>query len=238
MNWRDLQKLSAELFKSLGCYAEIDKIIEGARAKHKIDVWITFNKFGLDIKWVIECKYWNTNVPKEKVLALKGIIEDVGADRGVLISRKGFQSGAIKASQKANITLTTIEELKEIANDELVQTALHKIENKAIELKYALHELFTCQSTGPNSWVTEPLPGVDWNSVMQAQGNLVLLGFGFDRIRLKKPPYPVTFDESGKGSVVVDTVENFVELANSIIAEAENLLQEQRDKIITDLPKT
>ena len=84
--------------------------VKGARADHKIDVWVVFKRFGLETKWVVECKFWNTSaVPIEKVLILKSIVEDVGADRGILISKSGFQSGAIRAAQSTNITLTSLD---------------------------------------------------------------------------------------------------------------------------------
>jgi hypothetical protein len=42
------------------------------------------------------------------VLTFKGIIEDTGADRGLLFSESGFQAGAIQAAQSTNITLTSL----------------------------------------------------------------------------------------------------------------------------------
>ena len=106
MTWRQFQEETAEFFRSLGCDAQVEAKIIGARAEHKIDVWVCFTKFGLETKWVIECKDWNSAIPKEKVLALKSVVEDVGADRGFLISTTGFQSGAVRACEKTNITLT------------------------------------------------------------------------------------------------------------------------------------
>jgi hypothetical protein len=236
MTWKKFQATTADLFKSLGCSAEVDEIIEGARAKHKIDVWVTFIKFGFEIKWVIECKFWNRNVTKEKVLALKSILDDVGADRGVLISKIGFQSGAINASRNTNITLTNFEEFKDIVKDELIQAALQKIEDKASYLEYALHGLFTTETINPTTIVSTPLPGIDHVSVTKAMGKLSLMRFGFDRIRLKQQPYPVEFDESGE-ILVANTIERFVELATSLISETEYLLQEQQDKIIFESEK-
>ena len=66
---------------------------------------------------MLECKYWNSRVTKEKVMALKSIVDDCGADRGLIVSKMGFQSGAIRASTKTNITLTSIEELREYIDD-------------------------------------------------------------------------------------------------------------------------
>ena len=55
--------------------------------------------------WVVEAKSWRSNVPKEKILALRSIVDDTGADRGFLISEKGFQSGAWEAAKKSNVEL-------------------------------------------------------------------------------------------------------------------------------------
>jgi hypothetical protein len=48
-----------------------------------------------------QCKDWNSAIPKEKVLALKSVVEDVGVDRSVLISTAGFQRGLELASKKS-----------------------------------------------------------------------------------------------------------------------------------------
>lgn len=84
MDWKELQVAVGELFKSVGCSAEVDKKIEGARGEHCIDVYVQFNMLSVSCVWIIECKNWNSNIPKEKVLALQSIVQDVGADKGVL----------------------------------------------------------------------------------------------------------------------------------------------------------
>ncbi|HZX80958.1 MAG TPA: restriction endonuclease [Lysobacter sp.] len=106
MNWRQLQDSTAKLFRELGCEAAVEAMVEGARAVHELDVQVKFRQFGIETTWVIECKSWRRNVTKEKVMALKAIIEDVGADRGVIVSASGFQAGAIRAAATSNITLT------------------------------------------------------------------------------------------------------------------------------------
>lgn len=40
-------------------------------------------------------------------MALKSIVEDVGADRGIIFSDQGYQPGAIAAVRDSNITLVT-----------------------------------------------------------------------------------------------------------------------------------
>lgn len=228
MNWKQYQEQTAEFFRSLECQADVDTTVAGARAEHNIDVWVRFRKFGIETKWVIECKYWNSAVPKEKVLALRSVVEDVGADKGILISVAGFQSGAVRASQKTNITLTDLDELKETAREDLVSSVLHRIETKAVEVKYALHDLYTSEQTGPHSLISRPLPGVDVNAVMNTIGKLAVLQFGFDRVRLKKPPYMVKFNDTGQRGIAVDTLEEFVAQASEVISKAESTLHSQQ----------
>ena len=132
MTWRQLQEETAEFFRTLGCDAQVEAKVPGARAEHKVDVWVRFTKFGLETKWLIECKYWASSVPKEKVLALKALVEDVGADRGILISAAGFQPGAVRATEKTNITLTDLDGLKETAREDLIASVLHRIETRPL----------------------------------------------------------------------------------------------------------
>jgi Restriction endonuclease len=67
---------------------------------------------GVEFLWLVECKWWDRRVPKAAVVTLSGIMLDVGADRGIILSRRGFQSGAPAMARKSNITLTSLDELK------------------------------------------------------------------------------------------------------------------------------
>ncbi len=106
-DWRKYQEEVADLFRRQGCTVDVEKKIQGVRAKHEIDVHVTFSRSGIECTWIVECKLWKTKVPKEKVMALKSIVDDVGADRGIIVSEVGFQSGALDAVRDSNITLVT-----------------------------------------------------------------------------------------------------------------------------------
>lgn len=227
MDWRKYEEETADLFKGLGCSAKVDKLVQGARAKHKVDVWVEFNKFGFQNKWAVECKYWDSNVTKEKVMALKSIVDDVGADRGVIISKTGFQSGAIRATAYTNITLTSIEDLKQTVQDDLMQSSLYHLESSATRLRHELHNLYKVDQTGPNSLVSTPQPGVDGNLVIRTIGKLSILEQGFDNIRLAKPPYLLTFDDEGEQIISAPTIESFVKNASSLLQNIEKLLEMQ-----------
>lgn len=229
IDWRKHQETTAELFRSLGCSAEVDKLVVGARAKHKIDVWVVFSRFGFQNKWAIECKHWNSNVPKEKVLALRSIVEDVGADRGFIISKSGFQSGAIRAAAYTNITLTSIEDLKQIVSGKLAQSALYRLETSATRLGHEIQSLYKVERPTANSFTSSLLPGVDGGAVKWASGTLFALGIGFDSIRLAEPPYAVSFDEEGNRIVAVPSIESFVENASVLIRDIEKIVELQME---------
>ena len=115
--WKKYQEDAAAYFRSLGLSASTDTTVKGVRSNHDVDVMVTSHYVGFDITWLVECKYWKTPVNKLHVLALREIISDVGADRGILLSESGFQSGAIEAANLTNIQLTSLEDMEVSASN-------------------------------------------------------------------------------------------------------------------------
>jgi hypothetical protein len=88
--WQEYQHQAAGLLRELGFTAYVDeKLVEPNGTEHAIDVVARRTVAGVEVLWIVECKLWNRNVPKEKVLTLQSIVTNLGADRGVLISDKG-----------------------------------------------------------------------------------------------------------------------------------------------------
>jgi len=130
-DWVDLQEKTAKIFKDLGCKTDVDTFVKGARTRHKIDVWAIFDFGGIEYKINIECKYWNTKVKKEQVSTLLGVLADIGAEKGIIVSKKGFQDGAHRLASYTNIDLLTFPELIEKSQSNIEQfkitTILHRI---------------------------------------------------------------------------------------------------------------
>ncbi len=118
--WREYQEQAAALFRELGFDVHTDLRVTGARGSHDVDVYASFERAGLAVNWIIECKRWKRPVDKSHVLTLRSIVEDVGADRGILLSESGVQSGAVAVTDKSNVHVTSIINLKAIAADEIV----------------------------------------------------------------------------------------------------------------------
>ena len=104
-DWREYQEAAARVFRDLGCTAEVEKTVTGARGSHKIDVYATFQQFGYECCWIVECKLTSKPVEKRDVLTLQGIVQDVGADRGFIFCESGFQAGAHMVARNTNIRL-------------------------------------------------------------------------------------------------------------------------------------
>ena len=143
MNWSEYQEHVAAFFRSLGLDAQTDVHVEGARSGHDIDVVVKFSQYGVDVLWIVECKYWKTAIPKEKVVALQHIAQDVGADRAFLISEHGFQAGAIRAAQFSNMTLSSVEDLEENSRDLASSVQLAALAKRFSEIDHQVSLWFT-----------------------------------------------------------------------------------------------
>ena len=111
--WQDYQERAAYYFHLLGMDVNVDEHVIGARGEHDVDVVVRASQAGIEQTWIVECKLWRRRVNKLHVAALANIVQDVGADRGILLSETGFQPGAVRLASFSNITLTSLTELTE-----------------------------------------------------------------------------------------------------------------------------
>jgi len=235
MNWRDLQEETADLFRQLGCAVSVEHSIRGARGTHVVDVFVEFKSFGIPTTWIIECKHWKSNVTKEKVLALKSISDDLGADRAVIVSTSGFQAGAIKCTENTNITLTDLDGLRELTADHAISMSLLDLESRGYKVRHGLNSLYRTQKHDKHHWSSKPVhESVDGRAVMTCLGQFASLQYGFERARLGTPPYNCGWTEDGNSIICTDDLQEFMEYANEIVAAGELLLEHQLQAIKGD----
>jgi hypothetical protein len=110
-DWKGYQEEAAEFFRSLGLSAETDVTLQGVRTTHDVDVVVRSKHVGFEVLWLVECKHWKSSVSKLHVLGLRAIVNDIGADRGILLCESGFQAGAIEAANLTNIQVTSLDAL-------------------------------------------------------------------------------------------------------------------------------
>ena len=223
VDWRHYQDEVARLFKQFGYEVETDLSIQGARSRHAVDVWIRFNRFGVHRFWIAECKLWNRRVSKDKVLTLKALMEDVGAERGILIAEAGHQSGAHDAAMKSNILLTTLAELREGAWPEFLRLALSGLRRNAAALKRkALSSFYAEKETRKGT-------GVDANAFVRIIGIIAIVDIAAEEAQLGVFPVRILIGNDEDGKPIVRTapdVEQFLELATAQLEAAKLLLWE------------
>ena len=117
-NWKDLQDKVAEILNESSIFAESPKIIHSVRNDYEIDVYAKEIINSRDNIILIECKNWNTRVPQTIVHAFRTTLSDIGANAGYIISKKGFQKGAIQAAENTNIQLLTWNEFQDLFENE------------------------------------------------------------------------------------------------------------------------
>lgn len=154
--WNDLQNKVAKYLIQSGYTAQTPCEIRTARGKIEVDIFVEAPDDFIK-KIVIECKFWNKRVPKEKIHAFRTVVQDAGANLGVIISKNGFQSGAKEAALFTNVILLTWDEFLLRIMDKWIITQL-------VKLKSAAHKIL--MYTDPNDFPYELLSASDntrWN---------------------------------------------------------------------------
>jgi hypothetical protein len=65
-----------------------------------------------EIRTIVECKYLSRNVERAEVDALRTVLNETQCHKGVILSRVGFQRGAIAAAKELDIDLFTVRGFK------------------------------------------------------------------------------------------------------------------------------
>lgn len=131
VGWKDYQEEVAEFFRSLGVTAATDVPLQGVRTTHDVDVLVTINMAGLSVRWIVECKHWKTAVNKLHVFALREIVADIGADRGIILCEAGFQSGAVEAANLTNVHVSSLAALRVSSRDTIALFRLRYLFDRA-----------------------------------------------------------------------------------------------------------
>ncbi|PWF62397.1 hypothetical protein CBX96_16220 [Shewanella sp. BC20] len=109
------EKLTEKIFAQLVKQPDYEKVehdikLEGKDGPRQIDVLITSEIAGMKIKTIIECKDYKGKVSVGVVDSLHSVMQDVNANKGVLVSSNGFSSTAINKAKRLGISLYTAHE--------------------------------------------------------------------------------------------------------------------------------
>lgn len=104
-DWKDLQVKVGEILKQCSFDVSIEKKIKSIRSNIEIDVYAEELINKRSYKILIECKMWKSNIPQLYVHGLRTVVNDIGANKGYIISTSNFQKGAIDSIENTNIEL-------------------------------------------------------------------------------------------------------------------------------------
>lgn len=76
--------------------SEHQEVVQGLDGEYEIDVTVRFSAFGMDFLVLIECKHHKNRIKRDVLQVLQSRVASVGAQKGIVFSTAGFQSGAIE----------------------------------------------------------------------------------------------------------------------------------------------
>lgn len=205
--WFKFQEEICEHFRNLGAKAETNVTIHGPTASYDIDVLVTSKYLGTEFTWIIEAKHWNSRVPIEKVNALTTVVKNTGADRGFIISKIGFQKGAIDASKFNNVTLMTFDQLK--------GSTEHLIQYETIKMHFNRLTILSARYWGHTKRIRREydLRSDIGDLKVNFSGTLLMMAI-CEIFRQDKISYPLRFIPFMEDTVGEEYINNFTELNN------------------------
>lgn len=102
------QEIYQELMSAHGITTNVEhnvKLTGKSGQKHQIDVYWEYEIAGVQHKIAIECKNYNRKLSVDKVNAFRGLLADLTDVNGIMITQKGYQTGAKKVADSCGIYL-------------------------------------------------------------------------------------------------------------------------------------
>ena len=115
--------------------------LQGVSTKHDIDVVVEIDVAGFSVLWLVECRHWSTPVSKLHVLGLREIVNDLGADRGIVLREVGFQSGAKEAANMTNVQVNSLSNLSISSREAVASFRLKELYDRNADCKFKYWEI-------------------------------------------------------------------------------------------------
>lgn len=129
-DWKELQDMTSKLLSEIGYKCEIEKNVKSIRNYVNIDVYAENITEEPNSIIICECKNWAKAIPQNIVHSFRTVAGDIGANYGFIISRKGFQKGAVEAIENTNIKLFTWIEFTNYFKNKWVKSMTKRINIK------------------------------------------------------------------------------------------------------------
>ena len=117
-----LEKLVAELFRSKGYNVKHNVKLTGrSGVKHQIDVYAEYRAPLHTSRIIVECKSYDRPVDKDIVMKLVHEVDDLGVDRGILVTTSYFTPDAVSTAEGYNVDLWDGVKLKKLLEEIAVE---------------------------------------------------------------------------------------------------------------------
>ena len=219
MNWKEYQEEAAGFFRSLGLEAETDVTVQGVRTTHDIDVLVKSKHAGFEVTWIVECKLWNTKVTKLHVLALREIVSDTGADRGILLAENGFQSGAGEACALTNVHLTSLHNVMITASHDVMSMRLREAYDRILDCKTLYWDIPKWLRIEHELRPDVGETGYSGNNVIEILEDLAAKGF-----RGVYPIFPTDLHVSVSGNLAAQQLPSEIDCLEGLVILIESML--------------
>lgn len=108
------------------------KVLGKSGQAHQIDVYWEFKIAGITHRVAVECKEYKNSVSIGKIRDFHGALFDIGNIKGIFVTTKGYQQGAIKFAESVGIDLKTVYEPSEEELDALPGINTLELNSRAI----------------------------------------------------------------------------------------------------------
>ena len=111
-DWKDLQVKVGRILTQCNFDVSIEKKIQSIRSVVEIDVYAEELIDDRVYKILVECKMWKYSIPQHVIHSMRTVVNDIGANKGYIITTSNFQKGAIHSVENTNVELITWKEFQ------------------------------------------------------------------------------------------------------------------------------
>jgi len=121
----ELESKIERFFQINGYRTKRNIIVEGkSGGKYEIDILAEKSDGITTFRLMVECKAWDRPIEKDVVSKVSYVLRDLGLDKAIIVSLKGWRIGAEKSARELGIELWGKDEIE----DKLGKIALAELE--------------------------------------------------------------------------------------------------------------
>ena len=125
------ERMLCRLFESKGYRVTHNIKLRGrSGAEHQIDLLVEYECPLHISRVIIEAKAYTSPINKEKVMKLIQIVDDLGVDRGIIITTSYFTPGAVEIAKGRNIDLWDRKKLLELLGEAAIEGVIAEAEEQ------------------------------------------------------------------------------------------------------------